>query len=612
MTTVKLNGKTLRLNDQQIIGMGGEATVFRHQGEAIKVYLKPTAGRDQKLRAMMQYTHPLPNSVIAPQQLVTDVQDKRVVGFTMRLLDANTVDVRQLAVKKFRAQSPYTSREIVSLFLNGHRTLSQIHLAKMVVGDLNDLNVMFNGQQMLYIDVDSFQFGQYPCVVGTEQFLDPVLYNQDLGQAPLFAAPNDWYAFAVLLFKSLLLTHPYGGIHPNYHLLTQRAVNQISVLDPAVKYPRIAYSPDLLSDDLGQIFERYFTEGKRDIFPEAVLQDYLATATTCPHCHATYPQNRGHCPMCSAVIPVTVPDRVQMETLVQTQGAIIAWHLWGDRLQLLANEGDQVVLHTVNKYRQTRRVSLFKAMPHATYAFVDHMLVISPSKDSDSLMIVDVSGDAAAPILQTTTTRFGGNLPMFGTSGRHLYRLAGSYLMRGYVDYGQLVEQSVMAVSEGQTWFTVDPTAERVFGYFRAFNDYSYWLLIDRERYDADLSPLETGEFLIDAVAKFSDKRVLILRETQLRGVDRVRLDEIDDKGRRVSSPIVQPADDYIPIQAHAYMVGVLLRASDQGIVQSRLDKVGVKTFPQTEPIVKRGNAIHPYEKGLLMIDDQRAIYITV
>lgn len=610
MNTVKISGKTVRLRNRDVIGVGGEATVFKHGGQAVKVYLQPDAARARKLQAMVPRARTLPPGVVAPQQLVTD--GGQIVGFTMPLLDATYTELRQLSVKKYRAKAGLTSRDIVRLFLNMWRTLDCIHRAGMVVGDLNDLNVMFRGDEVAFIDADSFQFDNHPCRVGSEAYIDPALYGKDLTQAAFFQPEHDWYAFAVLLFKSLLLTHPYGGVHPSVKLMTHRAQQRISVFDSSVTYPRIAHAPDLLTDDLAHTFAEWFTDGRRGVFPENVLRDYTATVKNCPHCGATYPVNRAHCPMCAAAVPVTVPAQVSVKTLLHTGGDIIAWRLAGDELRALSHEGGKVVLYTVDRYQQTRRTELFNAMPDAQYRFLDDMLVVSPARDSDTLMIVDVSGDTPAPVQQTTTAPFSGTQPVFDTSARHLYRLAGGYLMRGRVEYGQLVEQSVMAISEGQTWFTAALDDERVFGYFRTFNEYQHWLLLDKAHVEADVSALEPGEFLTDIDVVFAKESVLVVRQTQLNGVERVRLDEIDTKGRQLHAEIIPRAADFGAVRGHAYMGHTLLRATDAGIVQSRLDTGAEKTFAQTEPVVQRGDALMPYRKGLLAVLDRRAVYVTV
>jgi H/ACA ribonucleoprotein complex subunit 3 len=623
---VLIDGKTVKLGNKNVIGSGGEATIFKHGGCAVKIYQTLTPERDGKLRDLVNVTNHLPPEVIAPQQLVFEKSGQHVVGFTMRLLSADYTEARKLATKNFRAQSGIMSREVATLFLNAHRTLTSLHQAGVVVGDFNDLNLMFRDQnEMLFIDVDSFQFGQHPCMVGTEAFLAPELYGVDLSGQPHFQPEHDWYSFAVMLFKSLLLVHPYGGVHPRLKLLTHRAQQGVSAFDPDVKYPRIAYRPELLSDDLAQVFDDWFTRGQRGVFPANAISDYIMALKVCPSCQATYPQNRSQCPVCAKSVPVVLPS-TQMagaQTLIRMGGQAVAWYSDGSVVAMIAHEAGQAVLYRSDGKQATpQRLELFKALPTATYAFMGDKLIVSPSPDSEDLMVLDVSGTEPNGLLKTTTDQYGGTQPMFGANGRSSYRLAGGYLMRGQFKYGQLVESAVIAVTEGQTWFQVAPDREQVFGLFRVVDSapnaatfsvhYRYWLLNDEMHVDAALTPLDQNETLIEINAKFSRDSVLVARLTQLNGVERIRLDEIDPSGRLIHSQIRADVEGFTPLNAHAYAPGVLLRADDSGIIQEWFDTGASKTFTQAEPFARRGDAIAAYQKGLLVIQSEGAIYLKV
>ncbi|MCC6972558.1 MAG: hypothetical protein IT322_00965 [Anaerolineae bacterium] len=616
---VSIGGKRVRLSDKNLIGTGGEAMIFKHGNRAVKVYHTPGADRDQKLRDMVGAV--LPAAVIAPQELVFDEKGAQVIGFTMCLLDPEYVEARRLATKNYRATSGITSKEVAALFLHGLRTLNGIHQAGMVVGDLNDLNLMFHNAQpadLIYIDTDSFQFGAHPCMVGTEAFLDPLLYGVDLASKAVFRPANDWYSFAVLLFKSLLLTHPYGGVHPTLPTLTQRAHAGVSVLHPDVKYPRIAYHPDMLSDDLGAVFEGMFTKGSRSPIPEAVLQDYIQTLRVCPSCKSAYPSSRAHCPVCAAASPQPVAPKMgaalaSCRTLIQTGGPILTWHIDGEKISLIARENGKLNLYRLDGVKGGgRTVPLFDALSDARFAFLGDTLIVSPSAASDDLMVVDCSGSKPVGVLKTATGHYSGSEPQFGASARHLYRLAGGYLMRGYLQNGLLLEQPVMAIAENQTWIRVSGDAERVFGCFRVYNTYTFWVLNDQTRVDASVTPLEPGEIVIEMDAKFASGSVLLARRTQLNGVERVRLDEVDLKGKLLHSRIVTTPDDYQPLNAHAYLTGVILRAGDTGLVQERMDGSAGKVFPQTEPFVGSGDLLAAYGNGLLVRKDDRVYWLTL
>lgn len=611
---IVIDGQKITLNNQDTIGIGGEATVFKRGQEAVKIYLKPDVQREQKLRAMLPKTPTLPSTVISPQKLVLNQKrNPQVIGFTMRLLEGEYTEIRQLASRKYRATSGINTQAISQLFMTTGETLRQIHQAGMVVGDLNDLNLMFKGSELLFIDVDSFQFEQYPCAVGTEAFIDPLLYGVDLGAKPAFQPIHDWYSFAVLLFKSLLLSHPYGGVHPHVKLLTQRAHQKMSVFCADVIYPKIAYSLDLLSDDLANVFDQWFTQGHRGEFPLDQLQLYAASLRKCAFCGEPYPMQRARCPHCATLIPAaTLAQASNARTLLRTTGKIVAWTIVDHEIRVICHEDGKAVLYTLTGERQTGRVELFNAIPNATYGFFDRYIIISPNIESDDLFIIDTDGGKAIGKTKTSTGLYGNRERVFATSTKALYRLSNGYLMRGEMRFDQWVEQAILAIVEGQTWLRVDPKRERIVGYFRIFNQYTYWLLNQGERIDLAVPELMSGEFLIEATVKFSESSLLLLRLTQLNGVEQIRLDEFNLHGNLLNSQIRQEIDLFNPLDSVTYATHQLLFATDQGVIKQHLLTQQQTTFPQTEKVIHGGDRLFTYGQGLIALNEQRLIYLTV
>lgn len=610
---VQINGKFVQLENNAVIGVGGEATVFQVGSQAVKVYIAPNKNREKKLQQMLSKTNQLPAEVIVPQHLVYDDKGKAVVGFTMRLLDTQYVEVRELTKKKYRTQTGITARDIARLFLRMGETIQHIHQSGMVVGDLNDLNIMFHAEKALFIDVDSFQFDNFPCMVGTEAFTDPKLYGVNFSNKPAFTPENDWYAFAVLLFKALLLTHPYGGVHPKYKLLPHRAQQQISVFNSDVTYPKIAYARELLSDKLQAEFREWFDKGKRAVFPLDLLHDYINNLNTCPNCDATYPNNRAQCPVCSEAVPVAVTMAVAgARTILRITGEFIAWDITANEGRFIAHEDGKAVLYILQGEKQVKRMVMFDAIPTATYAFMGNAVIVSPAPSSDDLLMIDVSGDKAQGTEKLTTASFGQSERVFGANETHLYRIANGYLMQGEYRYGQFVEKAMMAVADKQTWFDVAPDADVVFGLFRTFNTHAFWLLNGKERIDVKLPQLEQFEFMTEINVKFSSDSLLVLRQTQHQGIERVRIDEVSYKGDVRHTSMTRDVDHFTPLDAHAYAKNMLLIAGDEGVVRETLDSSDKATFTQTEQIVQPGNRLFRYGDGLLALGDSTAIYVTV
>lgn len=295
--TVWLGGKKLRLDDQDLVGEGGEGRVYRHGSDvAVKVFTQPNAARAAKLQAFTGLAMPLPPEVIAPHDLARDDHGE-IVGYAMRLL-RDAADLQRFSQRKWRAGRA-TNAEVLGLLGVLARIVSELHSQSVVVGDLNDGNVVVTGAGKTsalhpwLIDADSMHLPGHPCVVAHERFLDPRFYGRDLTRGGVFTRETDWYALAVMAFSSLLFVHPFGGAHASQPTLLRRAEARISALRPDVKRPAFAAKPEILGDDALAWFERVFEKDAREPLPKSVLE---ARFTTCS-CGAEHA--RARCPACT-------------------------------------------------------------------------------------------------------------------------------------------------------------------------------------------------------------------------------------------------------------------------------------------------------------------------
>lgn len=295
MKTVRLQGKRIALDDSMLLGSGGEGDVFSWNGRALKIFHQPTRARADKIRA---FPRALPPNVLAPQDALEDERSD-VVGYAMALAPS-AVEMIRFGQRKWR-EGKLSNAEVASAFRLLHATLVSLHARGIVVGDLNDGNVLVSDLRPYLIDADSMQFGAFPCVVGHERFLDPRLFGVDLERAPAFAPGTDWYAFAVLLFTSWLYVHPFGGSHAAHRTLLRRAEARCSVLRDDVKLPPAAAHFRVLSDDMLDWFSRVFERDERGAVPEALL------ATRWSRCGCGTEHARARCPECArprAAVPL--------------------------------------------------------------------------------------------------------------------------------------------------------------------------------------------------------------------------------------------------------------------------------------------------------------------
>jgi hypothetical protein len=338
-TTVLLAGKRVRLDDRDLLGVGGEGRVFRVKDRAVKVFFAMTDARKNKLAA---FPAGLPSRVIGPLELCTDTNGE-TIGYAMRALDA-AIDVHRVAQRKWR-EANMTAAELLAVFRELTTTLAQLHARAIVLGDLNDGNVVLTRSaadaafQPWLIDADSMQFARFPCVVAHERFLDPRLYGVDLSRGAL-SRESDWYALAVMFFASLLCVHPYGGAHASYPTLLRRAEARHSVLQADVKLPHAAFRPEILDDDTLAWFASVFDRDARTPIPSALLESRF-TRCTCGIEHA-----RRVCPICTVVVampaPVRTIGRIRITRLTREDGqAFIARSL--PPANLVRMEGDWLV-----------------------------------------------------------------------------------------------------------------------------------------------------------------------------------------------------------------------------------------------------------------------------
>ena len=318
-TTVFIGKQRVRLEDRDLLGVGGEGRVFRAGDRAIKVFFTMTDERKRKLAA---FPTAMPARVIGPLELCTDAKGV-VVGYAMSALDG-AVDAHRLAQRKWR-EGAMRAPEVLRVFQELAATVAQLHAIGVVVGDLNDGNVVLTpprpgpgtgltmppgAWQPWFIDADSMQWHGFPCTVAHERFLDPRLYGVDLAHTGALSRESDWYALAVLLFSSLLFVHPYGGAHASFPTLLRRAEGRHSVLRGDVKLPHAALRPDVLPDDALAWFTSVFDRDARAPLPAGILESRFV------RCGCGVEHARRVCPMCTLA--------VAMPTAVRTFGRLRA------------------------------------------------------------------------------------------------------------------------------------------------------------------------------------------------------------------------------------------------------------------------------------------------
>ncbi|MBI2571059.1 MAG: hypothetical protein HYV63_28980 [Candidatus Schekmanbacteria bacterium] len=599
---VTIDGQTVTLSDKNLLGVGGEAQVFSWCGQAVKVYHEGPAPRDawerseldERLRnreeKLAAFPVAVPDAVVRPRSLVRDGTAKCVRGYTMALV-SGAEDIRRLGQRSWR-QGVVTANQVMGTFKAMHRGLSGLHAARVVVGDLNDGNVLFRGADVWFIDADSMQYGGFLCAVAHERFLDPKLYGVDLTKSALFTENTDWYAFAVMLFSSLLYVHPYGGVHKTHHTLLRRAEAGHSVLRPDVTLPKAALHYRVLPDELLSRFEAIFDRGERSRFPESLLELVWRT------CRCGLEHARAACPDCAhqhATPPapaLIVRGRCRAASVFAGPGRVCCAVQQGGLRYVVAENG-------------TFRREDGSRIPGDLGAGLPRFAI------STSVTWIGKNGRLERFRNGRCEETYGvgawAGAPMFDASSRTCYRADGEWLI------DCLADERIGQILENQTWFRVGETLG--FGFYRAGLVTVHFLFhVGRAGLKlVELPPIDGR--LLEASAVFDSGRVLFMTATE-RGGRRIHaLHVIDDRGAVLAS--VSGAPDSLRALAttagKAIIADRILCSTDDGLLSLEVDASSRTVrerhlFSDTEPFTSEGASLLPLPGGAIAVVSPHAI----
>jgi len=610
-------GTPITIDPKKSIGSGGEANIVVHGNVAFKIYHQPTAERAKKLQDFLSHRFAFPVNVMAPIDNLYDNRNK-VIGFAMGIAD-NCKDIRNLSVTKFRSVQQITTNHVVDCFTQTKTTLDSIHDLGIIVGDFNDLNILFDITTYvpIYIDVDSFQFDSYPCIVGTEDFIDPSLYGVDLTKKPMFTQQTDWYSFAVILFKSLFFVHPYGGIQQQHKTLFTRAQNNVWVFDKSVTYPVMGKKPETISDELLTYFSEIFCHGQRPNLPITLLQSLQNSFIECSACKTFYHNSRGTCPQCMQVTPqitanlskVKMTKQVGKEqcvasTLFQIEGTILFTKVINDTIVVISYDGKNTNLSLVTKNSENT-ITLWQGFQKdfRYEYFLPHYLVVA---QNTKVLIFDVSNKSIKHVGSTSTMLYR-NEPVITCDNDGFYRLTNNTIMRGSIVGGNnFIETDIMSSIENQTWIQAGKYLN--FGFYRIFEKYQFFIFTPTVRYEIKLPDLPGQVIDMDVITSVNS--VLLLRKNIHNGRTYSHWHIIDDKGKILETKSEESISSELlsNIYGKTFAGSNLIHPTDSGIAIEKHGNVSVKA--STASYVNDSSQLMLYTQGILSILTNKIIYL--
>ncbi len=619
MTTVTIAGQSVRLRTNQVVGQGGEATLYRLAGgtHVLKLYKQPddpsyatsaamrqaaVARLTQQQRKLPVFPQGLPAEVVAPVELA--YRQAEIVGFTMPYLNAMEV-LMQYGSRAWRESSGIDANQVVAVFHELHRVVREIHRTQTVIGDFNDLNILTDGTQVRVVDADSMQFGGFVCQAFTSRFLDPRLTDGTVLQ-PIrpHDTLSDWYAYGVMLMQSLLYVGPYGGVHrPSSGRRLQhdeRVLQRLTFLDSDVIYPKPALPFGILPDELQAYFRAVTSRDQRGEFPLAVL-DRLRF-TTCLSCGATHA--RPTCPQCQApgIVrqAVTVRGTVKATRVFQAAGKIVQAVVQHGQLRYLYEERGIL-------YREgDRRLMQATLSPELRFRLRGEQTLIA---HGHTLLTVEPNGAVTRGIVDCYQQR----LPVFDTTADASFWLQNGQLLRS----GRLGPMYLGDVLPTQTLVWVGE--QLGCGFYQAGQMTRGFVFRPDVRGLNDQVDIGTirGQ-LVDATCALSDTHAWLFTATQEDGSLYHRVRVIDAGGHVVAESVAASGDDSWlgqEIRGHAAAGQALFAATDDGLVRVVVSGGAVveeRQFPDTAPFVSSGDWLLPDAKGIYVVSYRDITLLTI
>lgn len=619
---VFINNKQFALNAQNSIGKGGEADIFNAgSGICLKIFKDEnhpdfTGFPDEQKRAKERilehqqklplFPKNLPNSIIKPLELCREFPGGPIKGYSMIFLE-NAQLLRNYSKRDFREKG-VSNEEVIKIFKELSKTITEIHAQNVIIGDFNDLNVLLKENVPYIIDADSFQYGKFVCQLYTERFLDPVLCNSQLNIfSPLkpFNSDSDWYAFNVMLFQSLLFVDPYGGIYKPRNSSKQipyylRPLQRITIFNPDVIYPKTAIPYSVLPEELLQHFYMVFEKDKRGEFPLKIIEDIKWVK--CPKCSIIHA--KINCPVCTKLTPAlikelkTIRGSVIVQRVFKTKGQILNAVVQRGKLRWLYNEdgsfirenGEAIVSGKLNPLIKTRIIG--------------------------ERTIIGQKGQAAILEKDKKTERFAvdtfNNIPQFDTNSTNIFWINNGRLLK----CGVLGEELVGNVLEGQTKFWLGE--ELGFGFYRAAQINTAFLFETKKHQINDSIKISNfpGQ-ITDCTCVFAQEYCWFFVQVQHNGVLKNFCTLLDSKGNitAISQGIQGDGSWLGTIYGKCAFGSFLFSGTEEGLV--RVEPSGgsilkTRQFPDAQEFVDGNCKILPDKSGLYIVNSNEINFMKI
>lgn len=196
---------------------GGEGSIYRtnlSSSIVAKIYKegKITRRKEAKIQLMVS-NHLHHEGICFPVELLYN-QRGEFVGYLMPLAKGDTLKNSLFGKPQFLDHFPdWKKYDVVELALTILKKMKYLHDRGIFIGDIKGENILVvDSKEVYFVDTDSYQVGNFPCPVISEEFTPPELIGRKCDSV-LRTAGNENFAVATLLFKIVM-----QGINPYAHV----------------------------------------------------------------------------------------------------------------------------------------------------------------------------------------------------------------------------------------------------------------------------------------------------------------------------------------------------------------------------------------------------------
>jgi len=262
MKTFTIDNTVVKIADKDYLACGGEASIYIHGDLAIKIYSDPAKAMSLKKIEELQRINN--KNVLFPKHIV--LEKGKPVGYAMDF-QKNSEPICKLFANSFKNSNNIDNEKVNGIVGNIRSTLLDIHKAKCLVVDLNEMNLLVasNFSDVYFIDSDSYQTPSFKATAIMESIRDPLIKNNEFNQF------SDWFSFAIIAFQLWVGIHPYKGRHPDYSMKDWklRMENGASVFDKGVSLPGSCNNLDVIPKNYAEWMKDIFRNAKRTSPPDS-------------------------------------------------------------------------------------------------------------------------------------------------------------------------------------------------------------------------------------------------------------------------------------------------------------------------------------------------------